>query len=253
MTLGTWVAGSHTADGHTYPTYHKGVGPGVVVIHEAPGLTPAVIGFGEEVVEAGYTVVLPSLFGKPGVPPSATSFSACAIELCVRREFTLLATGRTSPLAPWLRSLARELHASVGGPGVGVVGMCYTGGFALATMLDPAVIAPVVAQPANPVPLGARRKADLGLSPDDLAKVKQRVADGCAVLGLRYASDPLVGTRFDTLTRELGDGFIRVDLDGEGHSTLTNERNQQAVDAVLALFAERLSADGGPGTEHEDR
>lgn len=239
--LDSWTAGQHTADGVTHPTYRKGSGPGVVVIHEIPGLTPAVIGFGEELVKAGYTVVLPHLFGTPEAPMSALNVARVLPRLCVSREFTTMATGRTSPIAGWLRSLARSLHEDVGGPGVGALGMCFTGGFALAMMVDTAVAAPVVAQPSLPFAVGRRRAADLNLSPADLAAVKDRAAGGCEVLGLRYRKDPAVGTRFDTLDRELGDAFLRVDLDGKGHSTVTEHRSQEAVDRVLAFFGEKLS------------
>ena len=99
--------------------------------------------------------------------------------------------------------------------------MCFTGGFALAMMVDPAVAAPVVAQPSVPFAVGRKRAADLNLSPADLAAVKQRAAAGCEVLGLRYRDDSATGTRFDTLTREIGDPFIRVEFEGKGHSTLT--------------------------------
>jgi dienelactone hydrolase len=160
--------------------------------------------------------------------------------VCVRREFTTMATGRTSPVAGWLRDLARTLHGELGGPGVGALGMCFTGGFALAMMVDPAVAAPVVAQPSLPFAVGRRRAADLGLSPADLDVVKERAAAGCQVLGLRYREDPMVGTRFDTLARELGEAFLRVDLAGKGHSTLTEHRDQAAVDRVLAFFTEKL-------------
>jgi dienelactone hydrolase len=152
----------------------------------------------------------------------------------------MFATGVTAPLAEWLRSLARELHASAGGPGVGAIGMCVTGGFALAMMVDPVVVAPVVAQPATPLPIGPRRAADLNLSPSDLAAVRARAAGGCAVLGVRYREDWVTGTRFETLRRELGDGFISVELDGLGHSTLTDHKHPVAVVRVVDFFRERL-------------
>jgi hypothetical protein len=119
--------------------------------------------------------------------------------------------------------------------------MCFTGGFALAMMVDTSVAAPVVAQPSLPFPVGKGRAADLNLSPADLAAVRSRAAGGCQVLGLRYRKDPAVGTRFDTLTAEIGDAFIRVELEGKGHSTVTEHRSQEAVDRVLAFFGERLS------------
>jgi dienelactone hydrolase len=239
--LDTWTHGIHTADGITHPTYRKGTGPGVVLIHELPGMTPEVIAFADEVVGAGHTVVMPHLFGEPAAPVSVGRFLKVLPQVCVSREFTKLALNETTPVAGWLRSLARELHAELGGPGVGALGMCFTGGFALAMMVDDAVTAPVVCQPSAPFAIGKRRGADLNLSPADLQVVKRRAAAGCAVLGLRYRNDAATGTRFDTLHRELGDNFIAVEFEGKGHSVLTEHRQQEAVDRVLAFFSERLS------------
>ena len=154
----------------THPTYRKGTGPGVVVIAEIPGITAEVVAFAEEVVAQGFTVVLPHLFGDV---PSASGPGAAVRTLatvCVNREFTKLRLRETSPVATWLRSLARALHAELGGPGVGAVGMCFTGGFALAMMVDESVAAPVVAQPSLPFPIGKERAADLNLSPADLER-----------------------------------------------------------------------------------
>lgn len=243
--LDSWTPGSHTQTdaagaGVTHPTYRKGTGPGVIIIHELPGITPEVIGFADTVVAAGFTVLLPHLFGTPEAPMSGLNILKSLRQVCVSSEFNKLAAGVTSPVAGWLRSLARELHAELGGPGVGALGMCFTGGFALAMMVDPAVAAPVVAQPSLPFAIGKERGADLSLSPGDLAAVKQRAAAGCQVLGLRYRDDSATGTRFDTLSRELGDAFIRVEFEGKGHSTLTAHRQQDGVDRVLSFFAERL-------------
>jgi dienelactone hydrolase len=238
--LASWKPGSHTAHGITHPTYRKGAGPGVIVIHEMPGPTPKVIAFGEEVVEAGFTVVMPHLFGVAGEPMGAGSVARSLSRVCVNAEFTKLRTGVTAPVAKWLRSLARELHGELGGPGVGALGMCFTGGFALAMMVDDAVVAPVLAQPSVPFVVGRKRGADLGLSPADLDVVKQRAAAGCQVLGLQFPTDPMTGTRFDTLDRELGAAFLRVDLPGKGHGTVTEDRSQVAVERVLAFFDEKL-------------
>lgn len=238
-----WVEDVHTADGRSHPVYRRGEGPGVIVIHELPGLTPDVVAFADEVVDAGFTVALPSLFGTPGAPGTVGEVLRVIPRVCVSSEFTKLAVGETAPVAGWLRSLARHLHQETGGPGVGVVGMCFTGGFALAAMVDPSVAAPVVAQPSTPFPVGRRRRGDLNLSPADLGCVKTRVAQGCPVLGVRYDGDRATGTRFETLERELGDGFLRVDLRPNGrmdHATLTVHRSQAAVDRVLAFLSQRL-------------
>jgi dienelactone hydrolase len=240
MSLDTWVRGEHTDAGVTHATYRKGSGPGVVVIAEIPGITPKVVDFAEEVVAAGFTVVLPHLFGTPGGPNGAGAVLRTLGGICVSRELSLLALGHTQPVAGWLRSLARDLHAELGGPGVGALGMCFTGGFALAMMVDPSVAAPVLAQPSAPIAVTPRRSADLNLSPDDLDAVRARAAAGCQVLGLRYRSDPMVGRRFDTLTRELGDAFLKVEFPGRQHATLTEHRQQEAVDRVLAFFEDKL-------------
>jgi dienelactone hydrolase len=240
--LESWTRSEHEGpDGMVRPTYRKGDGPGVVVIHEIPGITPSVIHFAEDVVDAGFTVVMPQLFGRPESSASMGTMASAWVQVCTAAEFTKLATGVTTPMASWLRSLARSLHDEVGGPGVGALGMCFTGGFALAMMVDDSVAAPVVAQPAAPIPIGRRRAADINLSPEDTEKVVARAAAGCQVLGLRYRKDPASGGRFATLRRLLGDDFVTVEIDGKGHSTLTEQRNEEAVDRVLAFFKEKLA------------
>jgi dienelactone hydrolase len=240
--LDSWTQGSHTADGTTHPTYRKGTGPGVVIVHEIPGITDKVIAFAEEVVAAGHTVVLPQLFGKLDGRQSLTEVAAVFPKLCVNKEFTKLALNETTPVAGWLRSLARELHSELGGPGVGALGMCFTGGYALAMMVDESVAAPVLCQPSTPFPVGKRRAADVNLSPRDLEIVKRRVSAGCAVLGLRYRKDMATGTRFDTLREELGDNFVAIEFEGSGHAVVTEHRQQEAVDRIIAFFGERLKA-----------
>jgi dienelactone hydrolase len=240
--LDSWTLGEHDDGESTRPTYRKGAGPGVIVIHEIPGITPEVIGFADEVVAAGFTVVLPQLFGTPGAPATPRAIGSAIARVCVSAEFTKMATGVTAPIATWLRSLARALHAELGGPGVGAVGMCFTGGFALAMTVDPTVTAPVLAQPAAPFAIGRRRAADVNLTPGDLAVVRQRCAAGQPVLGVKYRGDRSVGTRFATLARELGDAFLGVELDGKGHATLTAHRSQEAVDRVLGFLDARLHA-----------
>jgi dienelactone hydrolase len=237
-----WDESTFTADGRTYPTFRKGSGPGVIVVHEVPGITPKVQAFAEEVVAAGFTVVMPSLLGTPGAPMSVGNVVKVISKVCISSEFATLSAGRTSPVTSWLRALAEDLHTELGGPGVGALGMCLTGGFALAMMVDGHVAAPVLSQPSTPFPVTRRLAADLNLSPADLAAVKERVAAGCPVLGLRYTGDKAVGTRFDTLRRELGDGFLAVELPGRKHSVVTEHRDEASVQRVLEFFRERLQS-----------
>jgi len=239
--LDSWTRDLHESeDGTTRPTYRKGTGPGVIVIHELPGLTSSVIDFGEEVADAGFTVVLPHLFGHPETQMNAGTLTGAFVQVCTSSEFTKLATGVTAPLATWLRSLARTLHGELGGPGVGALGMGFTGGFALAMMVDESVAAPVVAQPSVPFAIGRKRGADLNLSPADVDASAARVAAGCQVLGLRFRKDRATGTRFDTLRELLGDDFLGVEFEGKGHSTLIEHRQQEGIDRVLEFFEEKL-------------
>jgi dienelactone hydrolase len=238
--LAGWDESTFAADGRGFPTFRKGAGPGVVIVHEIPGITPKVLAFAEEVVASGFTVVLPSLLGTPGAGMGVGNVARTIGKVCVSSEFSTWAAGRTSPVTVWLRALAKDLHTELGGPGVGALGMCFSGGFALAMMVDGHVAAPVLSQPSMPFAVGKKLAGDLNLSPADLTAVKERVAAGCQVLGMRFAGDKMVGTRFATLRRELGDGFLAIELPGKGHSVVTEQRDEDSVQRVLAFFHERL-------------
>jgi dienelactone hydrolase len=242
--LAQWTKGSFTAAGFTRDTYRRGTGPGVIVVHEIPGITPKVTAFANDVVDAGFTVVMPSLVGTPGKDVSGPYLATSMLKVCIASEFTTLALNQTSPIIGFLRALARSLHHDVGGPGVGAVGMCFSGGFALGMMVDDIMVAPVLAQPSMPfaTPNKARR-ADINLSPDDRLIIARRAADGCQVLGLRFTGDKLVGTRFDTLRALLGDAFIAVELPSSNksdHSVLTEQRDEPSVQRVLQFLREKL-------------
>ncbi len=241
--LDGWEVGDFTAAGLTHPTYRRGSGPAVIVIHEIPGITPLVAKFANEVVDRGFTVVMPSLVGTPGKSPSNVYAAQQMVKVCVAREFTTFALNQTSPIIAWLRALARNLHQEVGGPGVGAVGMCFSGGFALGMMVDDIMLAPVLSQPSLPLPIGKTRGADLNLSPDDAAAIAERAAAGCQVLGLRFADDKLVGDRFSALRDLLGDAFIAIELPSakpSDHSVLTEQRDESSVARVLDFFVDKL-------------
>lgn len=242
--LDGWERSEFTAAGITHDVYRRGTGPGVVVVHEIPGITPSVQRFADDVVDAGFTVLMPSLVGTPGKPVSGPYLASSMAKVCVSREFTHWALNRTSPIIGWLRALARSLHLEVGGPGVGAVGMCFSGGFALAMMVDDTMVAPVLSQPSLPFAVGgSARKADLNLSPDDALVVAERAAAGCQVLGLRFTGDKLVGTRFDSLRELLGDAFIAVELPSptpRHHSVLTEHRDDASVTQVIDFLRDKL-------------
>jgi len=214
MTLAGFTDTTFTHDGIPRVVYRRGAGPGVVIMHEIPGITPEVAAFAERVAGAGFTVFVPHLFGTPGKAFSIPYVLQQAARACVSREFHVLASRGTSPITDWLRALCRQVHAELGGKGVGAIGMCLTGNFALALMVDPVVMAPVLSQPSLPLGIGRERRAGLHLSDEDLAKVKERVAGGCPVLGLRFSADPMVpDERFARLREELGAGFEAVEID----------------------------------------
>ncbi|CAB4628503.1 MAG: dienelactone hydrolase [Actinobacteria bacterium] len=243
MALETWVKGSFTAATLTRDTYRKGSGPVVIVVHEIPGITPAVERFADDVVNAGFTVVMPNLVGTPGQEVSGKYIASSMLKVCISKEFTNMALQKTSPIIAWLRALARSLHQEVGGKGVGAVGMCFSGGFALGMMVDDIMVAPVLSQPSMPFTVGKARGADLNLSPDDAVVVAQRAANGCEVLGLRFTQDKLVGNRFDSLRTLLGDAFIAIELPSQSpkdHSVLTEQRDEASVQRVLDFFSEKL-------------
>jgi len=184
--LDGWEHTEFTADHRTREVFRRGAGPGVVVIHEIPGITPKVARFANDLVASGFTVAMPSLVGSPGRGASGLYGTASLLKVCIAREFTVWALQCTSPIVTWLRALALDLHASAGGPGVGAVGMCFTGGFALGMMVDPVMIAPVLSQPSLPFALGRpARHADLNLSAEDaeLVAAAPRTVARCSACG----------------------------------------------------------------------
>lgn len=256
--LNDFEATTYTFGGKSKTVYRKGTGPAVVVISEIPGITPLVADFARRVVDIGCTVAMPSLFGVDGRRPTGGYVATSLAKACVSREFTTWTTGKSSPVVAWLRALSRDLHEECGGPGVGAVGMCLTGGFALAMMLDDIMIAPVMAQPSTPFGISKKHKADIAVSADELKVIKKRVDDGVCVLGLRFTGDPLSpGDRFETLRSELGDGFVGVEIDtsegnefdfeAKAHSVLTEHLvdepgnpTHDALHQVLDLFKQKL-------------
>lgn len=247
-----------TFDGQTRDVYRRGSGPGIVVMHEIPGITPTVARFATIVADAGFSVLVPNLFGTPGRKMSRPYALGQLARACVSREFRVFATNDTSPIVSWLRALCAAAHAELGGPGVGAIGMCLTGNFALALMVDESMLAPVLSQPS--LPIGIARSAHRGLhvSDEDLAVVKRRAAAGARLLGLRFTNDRMCpGERFDRLREELGTAFEAIEIDSSpgnaaripttAHSVVTHDLVDEAghptriaLDRVLSFFAERL-------------
>ena len=238
--------------------YRRGRGPAVLVISEVPGITPQVARFGRTVADAGFSVWMPQLFGTPMKPMNPLYAAQTLTRLCISREFRVLAANASSPIVDWLRALARCAHAACGGPGVGVVGMCITGNFGLAMMLDAPVIAPVLAQPSLPGGPTAHQRAALHASPQEIQAAQDKIAhDGARILGLRFKGDPLCrAERFDRLRDTFGPAFEAIELDDRHakrgtfvppHSMLTThlideagEPTRAALERTVGFLREQL-------------
>jgi dienelactone hydrolase len=245
-----------THGGRTHDVYRAGSGPAVVLIHEIPGIHPGVLELSDRLRGRGYTTYLPSLFGRAGAPAAGGNIARSIAQVCVSREFAVLAD-RTPPVASWLQALAADAFHACGGPGVGAIGLCFTGGFALAMALEPTVLAAVLSQPSLPMPIG-RRKAAVGLDAADRKVVRDRAGRDLGVLGLRFTADRACpAARFQTLREELGRGFEAIEIDSSpgntagirhrAHAVLTVDLDdrpghptQLALDRVLAFLDERL-------------
>jgi dienelactone hydrolase len=196
--------------------YVAGTGPAVIVMTEMPGISPQVARFSRWVRDAGFTVYMPSLFGRDGAVPPAEEGVAVFKRACVSAEFRALESGAPSPAIAWLRQLARLAHQECGGPGVGAVGMCFTGNFALSLMLEPSTLAPVVCQPSLPL----ESPAGIGLPDAELAAIRRRLeTEDLTVRGYRFEGDKwCTAQRFQAYAQALGPRFVaRVLPDSAAH------------------------------------
>ncbi|MGW0197184.1 dienelactone hydrolase family protein [Nonomuraea sp. NPDC003201] len=245
--------------------YIAGSGPAVVLMPEMPGISPDVLRLARWLRDAGFTVYVPSLFGIDGAYPTVEGGTEVVRRACVSAEFRAFAGGGTSPVTAWLRGLARQAHTECGGPGVGAIGLCFTGNFALTMALEPAVIAPVVNHPSLPLD----DPAGLEISDEDAHAVRDRITrDGLKVLAYRFDDDRwCTGQRFAAYQALLGDAFDgRVlpggsantspppffgDVVGTPHSVVTahlvdeeGHPTLKARDEIVAFLTDRLSPFG---------
>ena len=219
---------SITLDGTTKTVHVEGEGPAVIVMTEMPGISPQVARFARWVREAGFTVYMPSLFGRDGAVPQIDEGIEVFRRTCVSKEFRAFQANESSPVTQWLRALARLAHEECGGPGVGAIGMCFTGNFALTMMLEPAMLAPVLSQPTLPL----EDPAGLEIAPDELAQVCARMRrENLTVLAYRFDGDKYcTSQRFDAYAKALGDRFVARVLP----SSVANKQTAPFFDKVVA-------------------
>ena len=145
---------------------------------------------------------MPSFFGTPGERPTPGETLAIGVALCVSSEFHAFAFNKKRPVTAFLGELADDLAARTTGRGIGIVGMCFTGGFALAaTVATDRVRATVVSQPSIPLPIGAGRMEPGHLQGGTRPRSPAAGARTApCVLGLRFSHDPISPAgRFETL------------------------------------------------------
>ena len=240
--------------------FRRGSGPAVIVMAEVPGITPLVAAFATRVAEAGFSVFLPQLFGTPNRVQSHGYAAGVILRVCINREFKVLSANQSSPIVDWLRALARHAHEQCGGKGVGAVGMCLTGNFALAMMLDAPIIAPVLAQPSLPFSIDDKRAAALHASLQEIDAAHDKINNhGARILGLRFRGDPMCrAARFETMRKEFGTAFEAIEIEDRfanpkasppAHSVLTRhlidaagQPTQAALARTLSFLREQLSA-----------
>lgn len=229
--------------------------PTVLLLHELNGISPELVEWANNLADS-FRVVVPALLhpeGRPGIPRGV-------IAICVQREIHVFATGRTSPVVHRLRTLAQDTIPR--GESFGVIGMCMSGGFALALAVNPQVRAAVVAQPSLPtatlpivnlpLPDVTRRARDLGLDPADVDMLQRRAAaaktDGSfAVRAFRFRDDSLcpperLGTAQNLLGTRVLQARTLCEPDPRKHSTLTGPHaSNAAIAEVIEFLKERLS------------
>jgi dienelactone hydrolase len=260
--LDDFIAREITLDSVTKRVYAAGHGPAIIVMAEMPGISPHVARFARWVRDAGFTVYMPSLFGRDGAVPDAGEGVKVFQRACMSAEFRALTANASSPVTQWLRALARLAHGECGGPGVGAIGMCFTGNFALTMMLEPAMLAPVLSQPSLPL----KEPAGLEIAPDDMSAVRERLdREDLTVLAYRFEGDQICrAERFAAYAQALGDRFIPRTLPDSAankdvapffaryvpypHSVVTQHLIDQAGeptiaarDEILAFFTQRLA------------
>lgn len=261
--LSDFEAREVTLEEKTKRVYVSGHGPAVIVMHEMPGISPHVARFTRWVREAGFTVYMPSLFGRDGAVPEAKEGGEVFQRVCISREFHVMGGGRTSPVVSWLRALAAMASSECGGSSVGAVGMCFTGNFAISMMIEPVMKAAVACQPSLPLDTPSA----IEMSDEDAAAIADRLEkEDLTVKGYRFEGDHYcMAARFKTYQEKIGDRFEARELpDGSAntetspffaahiktpHSVVTQhlidgegEPTIKARDEILQYLMDRLQA-----------
>ncbi len=231
----------------SHDVYERGEGPPIVIIQEMPGIGPETLRLSERFIDEGFRVVLPHLFGPLG---RVSTLGNAARVFCLRRQFHLFAKDASSPIVNWLKALCHDVRDREGVDGVGVIGMCLTGNFAISLMADDSVLAGVASQPSLPF----FDQSALHMSDEEVMLATARLDEQGAMMALRFAGDKVcTAAKFDAIAQRFNtEDKQRIHLEtlpGDGHSVLTLDFSDEdghptrnALDEVLRYFADKLRA-----------
>ena len=229
-----------------HDVYTRGSGPVIVIIQELPGIGQSTLRLADKFIEAGFQVVMPHLFGPIG---KTKVLANLARVFCLRKEFSLFSKNQSSPIVDWLKALCRSIRTEQNINGVGVIGMCLTGNFAISLMADDSVLAAVSSQPAMPF----NDPAALHMSEKDIAEIKSNIDRNRPIKAYRFEHDWMSKkAKFDALNQALNLDKERIQmttLRGNKHSVFTIDFVDQeghpthtALKDVMAYFKSSLVA-----------
>lgn len=249
-----WTGCTATFGGRVPPVFTAGGGPPVVILHEINGASPALFAFAHRIAISGFSAFVPVLFGTPNAHPSQLDKIVQTVRVCLGKEFSCLNAHRSSPIVDWVRQLGACIYqeACAQNPnvcGIGVVGLCLTGNFALAMAADEHLLAPVVSEPALPfpVPWSPENRSALGLCETEETALRGRLQRGMEIAAFRFEDDPIVPlqrmNRLQEVAAECGSRVVGnanvPPTCPDAHSVFTshfNPKDQDSRDAFEALI-----------------
>lgn len=236
-----------TREGHSicHDIYQRGSGKQVILIQELPGIGQETLHLADRLVGAGFRVTLPHLFGPLGKTSIAGNLARV---FCLRREFHVFQANRSSPIVDWLKALCRDVKEQAGASGVGVIGMCLTGNFAITLMADDSVLAAVASQPA--MPFG--KSSALHMSEDEAEAARVAIDRKAPMKTYRFEADPMcTAAKFIAIESTFNMERERVEMTvipGKGHSVLTldfvdqkGHPTHEALEEIITYFGQQLS------------
>jgi dienelactone hydrolase len=229
-----------------HDVYSLGQGKICVIIQELPGIGQETLALADRLRKSGYRVVLPHLFGPLG---KTSHLNLARVLFCMRKEFHLFAKNRSSPIVDWLAALCNHLKDQFQVSGVGVIGMCLTGNFAISLMANQSVLAAYSSQPSLPL----FNQSGLHMFAEEMEKVKTRLDQPemepmhCG----RFEKDKLCkDAKLVSLDAEFNQDHPRIvlhQLPDKGHSILTldfvddpSHPTYQLLDKIIAYFDRQL-------------